>query len=197
MLTPYVIFSGGPPVRFNDSIIERALKDKVREVCIGGVGRQKGEERMERSEASSPPFGDATFCACCLAGAAAGMSRKGGEGREFATKVLHACFGAPDQSKRGEKRRRKNTTIGMQQFLAKISKKGGDGGAAGLGHQADVGWKVVAELQWLEAAFTLPEIGKGTDRGLVASRGIRKSAPILGCTHCSAQFDKIRNFAAQ
>ncbi len=29
----------------------------------------------------------------------------------------------------------------------------------------------------------LPEIGTGTDRGLVATRGMQEFAPILGCNH--------------
>ena len=62
-----------------------------------------------------PHLGMHPFVHVALRGRA-GMSRKGGEGREFATKVLHACFSAPDQSNLGEKRRRKNATMGMQHF---------------------------------------------------------------------------------
>ena len=42
-------------------------------------------------------------------------------------------------------------------------------------------WSVVSG-QWLVAALPLPGIGRGTDRGLAATRRIREFSSFLGCT---------------
>jgi len=70
--------------------------------------------------------------------------------------------------------------------------------AAGLGVRADLAGKplraIAAELQWSEAAVSLQTIGKGTDRGMVDCREMRKIAPIMGCPVTSKNLAEARGF---